>query len=248
MFQEVERTQTSEKIVEMIVELISQGKLKPGEALPPERVLAQQLGVSRVALREAITSLGILGIVEKKWGKGNFISENVNKAIAQSFTKHLIISKQLEIFEIMEARLAVESEIAALAAARRTEDDIEKISKALNDYLEASRMSIRRVEFDKELHNAIAKAAKNKILEDLEHAIMSRSFEVIKITTRLGVAYKNTEEEHKKIVEAILEGNPERARKEMHKHIVNAIERIFKNEKNLEPEITERLECLKNRF
>jgi len=244
LFEEIDKTQTSEKIVEEIVKLISSGKLKPGQALPPERELASRLGVSRVALREAITSLALLGIVEKRWGKGNFISEQLNLSIVQRFTKHLIISKQLEIFEVMEARLAIESELAAFAALRRTEEDIERIQKALDKYLNTSRKSIKRVEYDKELHFAIAKAAKNSILESLQNAVMNKAFEVIKITTKVGIAYKNTEEEHKRIVTAIISGNPELSRIEMTKHLLMATERVFSSEKVLDKAVSERLQCL----
>ncbi|MGQ9856743.1 MAG: FadR/GntR family transcriptional regulator [Fervidobacterium sp.] len=248
MFRELEKVQTSERIVEEIIRLLSDRKLKPGDPLPPERELAQELGVSRVALREAITSLALLGIVEKKWGKGNFISQQLNSSIVESFTKHLIISRQLEIFEIMEARLALESEIAAFAALRRTEEDIQAITSALQKYLNASRMSLKRVEYDKELHYAISKAAKNKMLESLQSAIMGKVFDVIKITTRLGIAYKDTEEEHERIVKAIVDGDPEEARNQMAKHIIRAIVRIFGSEKKLEDEVSERVKILEEKF
>ena len=244
LFEAIDKTQTSEKIVEEITSLITKGKLKPGQALPPERELAMQLGVSRVALREAITSLAILGIIEKHWGKGNFISENLNLSIVQKVTKHLIIAKELEIFEVMEARLTLESEIAALAALRRTEEDIQRIVKALDKYLGTSRKSINRVDYDEELHFAIAKAAKNSILESLQNAVMKKAFQVIKITTKMGIAYKYTEEEHKRIVDAIVKGDVELARKEMTKHILMAIKRIFKSKKSLDEEVEERLNQL----
>lgn len=245
-FETIDKTQTSEKIVERIINLISEGRLQPGQALPPERELARQLGVSRVALREAITSLAMLGIVEKRWGKGNYVSEKINASVAHSFTKHLIISKQLEIFEVMEARLTLEGEIALLAALRRTDEDIQRIQKALDKYLSTSRKSINRVEYDKELHFAIAKASKNSILESLQSAVMDKAFHVIKITTKLGIAYKDTEEEHKRIVEAIIKGDSELARIEMIKHLLRAIKRIFMSERVLDAEVSERLNYLVN--
>ncbi|WP_448376948.1 FadR/GntR family transcriptional regulator [Fervidobacterium sp.] len=244
MFETIDKTQTSEKIVEEIINFISNGRLKPGQALPPERELATQLGVSRVALREAITSLAMLGIVEKCWGKGNFISENVNLSIVQKVTKRLIISKELEIFEVMEARLVLESEIAVLAALRRNEEDIQRILRALDKYLNTSRKSINRVDHDKELHFAIARAAKNAILESLQNAVMEKAFQVIRITTKIGIAYKDTEEEHKRIVDAIINGDPELARQEMTRHVLMATQRIFKSKKSLDMEVAERLNKL----
>lgn len=248
MFPEIERSPTPRKIVEIVMKLISDGKLKPGQALPPERVLAEQLNVSRVALREAIASLGVLGVVEKRWGMGNFISQNVNMSLVENFTRHIVLSRQLEIFDVMEARLVLECEVAALAAARVTDEDVAKLTMVLNEFLQTSRKSFRRIEIDRKLHNAIAKVARNEFLESLQGAIMGRVFEVIKITTRLGSAYEATEEEHKKIVDAIVSRNVSGARRAMFEHLVNATERIFTAEGEVEPEIGRRLDCLRTKI
>jgi len=76
MFEKVQTRKVYMEIVEQIQDLIKRGRLKPGDKLPAERILADKLGVSRPPLREALSALEILGIIESRGGKGNFIKDS----------------------------------------------------------------------------------------------------------------------------------------------------------------------------
>jgi len=106
------------KIVEQVLDLIKEGKLKPGDKLPPEQVLAENFGTSRPSVREALSALEILGITESRGGKGNFIKDTPRSPLYEQEVMEL--EKEESPFEILEARKAVEIEIAELAGKKAT--------------------------------------------------------------------------------------------------------------------------------
>ncbi|MDI6862243.1 MAG: GntR family transcriptional regulator, partial [Pseudothermotoga sp.] len=131
MFSKIERVQTSTHIVNQILASISNGQLQPGSLLPSERDMAKMFNVSRVVVREAIAALSLLGVIQKKWGKGNYISDNINLSLIRNSVRHLIIVREQEVIDVIEARMAVECELAALAAMRRTSADLNRLRKTL---------------------------------------------------------------------------------------------------------------------
>ncbi|CUU03291.1 regulatory protein, gntR family, partial [Candidatus Kryptobacter tengchongensis] len=110
--------------------------------------LAKMFNVSRVVVREAISGLALLGIVQKKWGKGNYISDDINLSLIHNSIKHLVVLKEQEIMDVLEARMAVECELVSLAAKRRTEEDLFKLKTALDNYLKGTRGTLRKLELD----------------------------------------------------------------------------------------------------
>lgn len=233
MFSKIEKVQTANEIVNQIVSGISRGELQPGSLLPSERDLAQMFNVSRVVVREAISALSLLGIIQKKWGKGNFISENVNLSLIRNSVKHLIVVKEQEVIEVIEARMAVECELAALAATRRTAADLNRLKKALDDYLKSNRESPRRVELDLSFHMTIAEIARSKILEGLQKVLSEKYFSIMQIGTRLDDAMKNAEQEHTQIYEAIRNSDEGTAREIMRSHLMKLARRVVSHLKSI---------------
>jgi len=162
MFKKVQTKKVYMKIVEQIRDLIKDGKLRPGDKLPPEYVLAEQFGTSRPSIREALSALEILGIIESRGGKGNFIRDDLNSVFYEQKFKEL--EEEKSPFELLEARKAVEAEIAGLAAQKATKEDIATIQACL-DKMRGLLTNIPEVmESDREFHISIAKAAHNSIL------------------------------------------------------------------------------------
>ena len=109
-----------EEIAAKMLAQIEEGVLRPGDRLPPERALAEEYGVSRTAIREALRSLEMMGCVESHVGEGTFIKAPSLSDIVDPFS--MIIAQNGRMgSELIEARLILETEIAALAARRRTE-------------------------------------------------------------------------------------------------------------------------------
>jgi len=226
MFSKIERVQTSTHIVNQILASISNGQLQPGSLLPSERDMAKMFNVSRVVVREAIAALSLLGVIQKKWGKGNYISDNINLSLIRNSVRHLIIVREQEVIDVIEARMAVECELAALAAMRRTSADLNRLRKTLDSYLKSSRESARRVELDLAFHMTIAEIARSKILEGLQKVLSEKYFSIMQVGTRLDDAMKSAEEEHLQIYEAIRDSDEARAREVMRVHLTKLARRI----------------------
>jgi len=162
MFEKVQTKKVYMEIVEQIQKLIKDGRLKPGDKLPPERILAKKLGVSRPPLREALSALEILGIIESRGGKGNIIRDSFDPdALKQRFRE---LEQEESPFEILEARKMIEMQITALAAKKATEEDIAAIQGSLEKMKNVFPNISKVMEFDREFHLNIAKAAHNSVL------------------------------------------------------------------------------------
>jgi len=129
MFRKVKTRKAYIDIVQQIQRLVRRGKLKPGDKLPPERILVEQLGVSRAPVREAISALEILGLIESKGGKGNFVTGAPDPMAYNRQVSRL--KKEPTPQELLEARKLIEPAIAELAAERATAKDIQRMEKIL---------------------------------------------------------------------------------------------------------------------
>jgi len=162
LFNKVKTKKVYIKIVEQIRDLIKEGKLKPGDKLPPEQVLAEEFGTSRPSVREALSALEILGITESRGGKGNFIKDTIRSPLYEQEVMEL--EEEESPFELLEARKAVETEIADLAAKKATLEDIDAIDDSLNKMEKAMNNIPQLMELDREFHMNIARAAHNNLL------------------------------------------------------------------------------------
>jgi len=224
MFEKVQTRKVYMEIVEQIQNLIKEGKLKPGDKLPPERILAEKLGVSRPPLREAISALEILGIIESRGGKGNFIKNTFNSTSYAQRLKEL--EKEESPFELLEARKVVETEIAGLAAEKASSEDIEEIEEALNRMRNALNDTPRAMEFDRQFHVAVAKAAHNSILFQMMNFLADGLKESLWVNIKekswaLPGHPQKYLEEHTKLLEAIKKGDKKLARRTMHTHLAD---------------------------
>jgi len=231
MFEKVQIKKVYMEIVEQIQNLIREGRLKPGDKLPPERVLAEKLGVSRPPLREAMSALEILGIIESRGGKGNFIKKTFNSTFYAQRVKEL--EKEESPFELLEARKAVETEIAGFAAEKATLEDIKEIEEALDRMGNALNDTPRAMEFDRQFHVAIAKAAHNSILFQMMNYLADGLKESLWVNIKekswaLPGRPQKYLEEHTKLLEAIKEGDKESGRRTMHSHLADVEEDLLK--------------------
>jgi GntR family transcriptional repressor for pyruvate dehydrogenase complex len=162
----VQRTPLYKQILERIQRLAEEGAIAPGDQLPAERELAEQLGVSRTSLRQALTALEALGMIEIRHGAGAYLvaaePEQVVHSLAVTFAEQ---NRRLP--DAMEARMALERFIAGLAASRRTGADLKRAREALEGMereIEAGELGTGG---DAEFHRAIWFAAHNEVLRQL---------------------------------------------------------------------------------
>lgn len=218
MFKAVVNTSSVENIINQLLQAIYNEKLNPGEQLPSERLLAEQFRVSRPVLREAISALSFLGIIQRKQGKGNLIADNFNRAILNNSFKYMIISKEKEIEDLLEARKTIECKLIRLAALEKTDHFLQKMEEQIYEISKCKDTDFRRVQLDLEFHFTIGKAANSTVLHNLQIAIGDRVMDIMKVGVYL-YPVANTVLEHKMIYEAIRDSNPERAENLMEKHI-----------------------------
>jgi len=220
--------------VEQIKELIEEGKLKSGDRLPTEQELAEQFGTSRPSVREALSALEILGITERRVGKGNFVNFNKDNLSSSDYEQEIGELEQEESpFKLLEARKVLEVEIAGLASQKVSQEDIFDIETVLNKMREAVGNIPKMMEIDREFHINIARAAHNNFLFsmmlNMNNLLKERLWINIKEKTWSLPGYSEKYlKEHSDIVEAIKSKNEKSARKAMYFHLAGVEEDMLK--------------------
>jgi len=232
VFNKVKTKKVYMKIVEQVRDLIKEGRLKPGDKLPPEQVLAEEFGTSRPSVREALSALEILGITESRGGKGNFIKDNLNFPLYEQKFREL--EEEESPFELLEARKVVETEIVGLTAKKATEEEIAAIQESLDKMKSAVTNISEIMEFDREFHINVARAAHNSLL----FSMMIYLADLLKEKLWINLKEKSWSipgrpqkyfEEHNEILNAIKNKDSKRARNRMYDHLAG-VERDLLNE------------------
>lgn len=215
-----------EQIVAQIEAQIVSGALKLGDKLPPERELAEQFKVSRTAVREAVKSLQEKGLVEVLPGRGTFIINAISKATSESLELMMKISSssQAGFTELFEFRNVLEPELAALAAMRRSDDDMAALRQAVES-MDASMDDMEAyIVADNLFHQSIARATQNSLFAQLLDPVIDLLIEQRKANFLAGVqSPQRAQHYHKKIFDSILHGNPDDARNAMKSHLAQVI-------------------------
>lgn len=225
-----ENTSRSERIVAQIKALMLEGKLKPGDKLPPERELAEIMNVSRTSVREAIKTLSAMGLVKIRKGHGVFIDEANLESVFSRVSDALIITKD-EIGQLFEIRKVLETQAAQWAAERATPEEITYIARLVQEAKTACELPSTRSEVinnhDNIFHNAMIEASHNNVLG----MVMNGLFEVLsKIRAKaMSVPGKVTQSilDHEEIAKAIAARDGMRASRAMFSHI-ESVEKSIK--------------------
>lgn len=158
-----------EKVIHYIKQEILNGNLEQGAKLPPERDLAEQLGVSRNSVREALRTLDVIGMITSTQGAGNCVSCNFEKSLVESMSMMFLLQKT-DYFQLSELRKALERQAMLLAVERITPQQIELLEEMLAK-LEENQAEENNVLFDKKLHYTIAQASGNQLIISILQAL-----------------------------------------------------------------------------
>jgi GntR family transcriptional regulator, transcriptional repressor for pyruvate dehydrogenase complex len=219
VYKVVRTSRLYEQIVQQIEESVLNGSLKPGDQLPAERELAQRLGVSRTAVREAVKALREKGLVEAYSGRGTFITDGTSHAARQSFDLMVKIGQRETSAHLAELRLILEPGIAALAAERAEEEHLAAMREAVTVMDRAQKDPSAYIEADLDFHLALAEAVANPLILSLIDSIVGLLREQrLKIFNVEGGPQRG-QVHHKRILEAMEHRNPGMARSAMSAHL-----------------------------
>lgn len=162
----IDRSRLSTSIAEQLVEAIRSGGYPPGTALPAERALAEQLGVSRGSVREAIRVLEHTGLLDVRTGSGTFVREDALSNVSLLRLQAASVGEDSPL-DVMVARRALEPTCAELAARSHTEYDIKVLRESVDRQTELVAAGAETQDVDLSFHRAIAAASHNPVLEVL---------------------------------------------------------------------------------
>lgn len=219
MYKIVRSSRLYEQIVQQVEESIRKGVMKPGDQLPPERELAQQFGVSRTAVREAVKALREKGHVEAYPGRGTFITDGTSHAIRQSLDRMIRIGQPEGSGFLAEVREILEPEIASLAATRADPQDLAAMREPIAVMDQARKDSDAFIEADLDFHLALAEAAANPLILSLIDSIVGLLREQRMRIFLVEGGPERGQYHHKRILEAIEHHDPVGAREAMKAHL-----------------------------
>jgi DNA-binding FadR family transcriptional regulator len=222
----VSRVTLGEQVAAQLSDQIGAGRWKPGDKLPSEAELCYAMNIGRSTLREALKSLAFVGMVQMRPGEGTYVIETSRLLIDRIMAQGLLKSDK-ELQDVGEARLLIEAESAALAAERADAKDFDRLDR-LMDEMEQSLRGVGRefVDLDVEFHLAIANCAKNQMLYELLNPIRGVLKEWISKSQELPGIKENAHQQHAKILAAVRQREPEKARNAMRTHL-QTCEKMF---------------------
>jgi GntR family transcriptional regulator, transcriptional repressor for pyruvate dehydrogenase complex len=219
MYKIVQTSRLYEQIVRQIQDSIHNGGLKEGDQLPAERELAQQFGVSRTAVREAVKTLHEKGLVEAYPGRGTFVTSGSSNSFKLTLDRMMRSGPPESAVHLTEVREILEPEIAALAAQRADEEMLSAMREAISVMDVARSDAEAFIEGDLDFHLALAEAAANPLILSLIDSIVGLLREQRMRTYFVKGGPERGQYHHKRILEAVEHRDPQGAREAMRAHL-----------------------------
>jgi GntR family transcriptional repressor for pyruvate dehydrogenase complex len=212
----------SEKIIAQISDALVAGELKPGDRLPPERELAEQFGVSRTVIRDAVKTLAGRGILHVKHGAGIFVTTSEENAIGRLGALSDILPLQgVRLRDLFEIRKVLEAEGAEWAARRRNDYHLKRLRGVLEDAHRNSENLEVLSERDAQFHVAIAEASQNLVLVRVMLILLDLLAQSRRESLSIPGRAKLSLKDHERIVEEIEAQRHEGARETMLEHLTS---------------------------
>jgi GntR family transcriptional repressor for pyruvate dehydrogenase complex len=215
----INRARIHEQVIRQLQNLMHQGKLQPGDRLPPERELAQRFGVSRVAIRQALSVLQAMGLVQSRIGDGTFARNSAEMTV--TVLASVIPGPQGTVGEQVELRRIIEPQVAELAALRANKSDIAELKRCLEAQKAKLDAGESFVDEDAALHLAIARATKNHLLVRMIEGIHELLRDSRNRSLQTAHARQKSLRGHERVIEAIQRKDSAGARQAMRQHLID---------------------------
>lgn len=214
---EIKRISVTDSVVENIKLSIDSGEYLPGDKLPTENRMCQEIGVSRTCIREAIRVLQAIGYVDIFPGKGAFVSKKFTESKKQWYD-----IPDVQFYDFMEVRMAIETLSTRLAIKRATKKQIQKLTMIHEKFLQAveDKNLIQLIMYDELFHTEIVKITNNELLIAINKQINTAFKKYRGESFMDNSVYKNAVIPHTKILEAFKSNDPELGQAEMYNHLV----------------------------
>jgi GntR family transcriptional repressor for pyruvate dehydrogenase complex len=212
----------ADRVAEHMMDLVLDGTLSSGMRLPPERILAEQFGVSRTVIREAVRTLVSRGVLETRGGSGSYVRGPDPAAAARSVTLQLRLhhgSTPVPYTKIHEVRRVLEVEIAALAAERAQVNDIAALEREVERQRRARHDRDAYVASDVAFHAALAMATHNELFAVLLNSIQDVMMEVRRLGFQVPGSVDNGLMHHERVLAAVKAGDAAAAARAMTDHL-----------------------------
>ncbi|MCS0788558.1 FadR/GntR family transcriptional regulator [Cytobacillus pseudoceanisediminis] len=214
----VKRNTLAQQVMEQIISLLMSGQLKPGDRLPPEMELMEQLDVSRPVVREALSSLETLEVISRRPRGGTFVSEKVGSSPFRAMLAIFINNLPA----VIEARMTLELGLVTIAAEKITDEELSQLKETIEN------IRLHRDDYgayDKQFHRIIAYSAKNPIVEGMIESLLIAHDKTDSLITirepELTIQY------HEAILEALKKHDPAEAFQKMYDHLKYVRDKIL---------------------
>ena len=226
IYSAIDNTSLVDKVEARLVTLLQQQRLKVGDSIPKELELADKLGVSRTVVREALTRLRLMGLVETKKKKGTVItSPDVFGNLGKSLNPHILDDETLK--DIFELRLVLEIGMADLLFQKVTKRDIKELREIVESEPIQPQYHLFNIEHEIAFHGKLYEISGNEALKKFQKMLLP----VFDYVHHSGILKRqpllNTFVSHKGLVDILESGTPELFRNGMRSHLENHFQRIF---------------------
>jgi GntR family transcriptional repressor for pyruvate dehydrogenase complex len=222
MFTTLPRKRFSDEIVEQMISLIKDGRLKPGDSLPSEREIAQKMGVSRPPLREALKTLECLGFIEVKQRRKSIVKSVADFSFQNPLAK-VIQGDNVMVVQLLEVRKILESWAAAEASRLATEENIQALEAVYQELERDFQNDELGVDADVRFHLSIYQATQNTVLSHIASTLLALLHQAQRVTRQVMFAENFNKErllqQHAAILAALRERNPEKAKEAILTHL-----------------------------
>jgi GntR family transcriptional repressor for pyruvate dehydrogenase complex len=216
-------------------QMLSEGVLKPGTKLPPERELATHFKVARSSLRQALKVLEMMGVITQRIGDGSYLNQDASSVLSVPM-EFLFLLDGISVEELTEVRILMEPALAAKAAQRANADDIALLRQSVKDLENSKHDRVKLIASDLLFHKVIFEASGNRLMGRLFHTIHRAMLDMMMFTSQV-VDLEHTIAFHRPILAAIEKRDAALASKLMSDHMNDAarlLDQIHKKEKEHE--------------
>ncbi|MGE6258420.1 FadR/GntR family transcriptional regulator [Heyndrickxia sporothermodurans] len=224
-FKKIQAKKIYEQVADELVDMIRGGKLKPGEKLDSVQQLAENFSVGRSAIREALTSLRAMGLIELRQGEGTFVRKFDASDITYPIVQAILMNNE-DIVHLLEVRKILETGAVIAAAQKHTNEDLENMEKALLEMKKATVNEELGEQADLAFHLAIVNSTHNPLLISLMSHVSDLMVQSMEETRKIWLYSKVSAlevlyEQHKRILDCIEKRDAEQSRIAMLDHLVS---------------------------